>query len=124
MTLKERAASAIEKINEQLQDLHNVWQKGSGSEVSDKIDRWYLRAKKQIDDLIGNEEANNFKKYKFMAVVGGIDEVVEQKINYYQNKLKVIIEELNTHPDSILAPEKYEVETRESNEVILVLLQR
>ena len=41
MTLKERAASAVEKINEQLQDLHNVWQKGSASEVSDKIDRWY-----------------------------------------------------------------------------------
>jgi len=48
--IKEKAQLAIQKIEAQLNELNQLRQKGHVDEVSDRIDRWYERTKKTIDE--------------------------------------------------------------------------
>lgn len=111
-----KASIAIEKIESQLKELHDLTQKGHVDEVSDRVDRWYSRTKKVIDDFISNAEAQKFLPFKVRRIYESPYERLEETIEFYQLKLKVIIEELKTHPDALIDPAKLHVASDDSSQ--------
>lgn len=107
MEIKEKAQLAIHKIEAQLNELTQLQQKGHVDEVADRVDRWYDRTKKVIDDFVSNTEAMKFEAFSpWHSLYGKKNETLFKKIEYYERKLRVIIQELETHPDSLIDPSK------------------
>lgn len=100
---------AIQKIEAQLLELKSITDTGHIDEVKERVDRWFNRTRKVIDDYISNVEAENFKPFKQVKIYADAYDMLTDKIDSYQRKLKVILAELKTHPDTLIDPSKLEV---------------
>lgn len=107
--------SAIAQIESQLSDLKKITDKGHVDEAAERVDRWYARAKKTIDDCISNAEAQNFRTFRQTTAYADNYDLLTDKIEFYQRKLKVLIEELKTHPESLIDPAKLTVESKDNS---------
>jgi uncharacterized protein (TIGR02391 family) len=110
MNAKQKAELAILKIEEQMNDLTSITNRGSASEVSDKIDRWVLRTRKAIELSINAEEAEKFRNYRPSFIHYDLYEAVSAKIEFYQKSLRVLKDELANYPDSLFDPGSLVVE--------------
>lgn len=121
MTIKERSEIAIEKLKVQFEDLKKSQDTGSSEEVSDKVDRWQKRVAKTLETFVSKDEAQKFleDEYHHRTVISDHWELTSGKIEYYSQKLNVIIAELKDHPESILDPSTIEVESTSSSDSIL-----
>ncbi|WP_413612950.1 TIGR02391 family protein [Bdellovibrio sp. HCB-110] len=79
-------------------------EKGHADEVSERVDRWHARTKKVINDSISNVEAQNFVEHNNSRIFSSDAEYVLEKIDFYRRKVNVLLEELKTHPETLIDP--------------------
>ncbi len=111
MSIEEKAKAAISQMELQLKDLGDLSQRGTTDEVSDKVDRWYIRAKKCIDTYISNSEAKGFGEFESNRIYSNDNSYLLDKVHFYISKVNVIIEELKRNPEALIDPSKFHVDS-------------
>lgn len=101
------AQIAIEKLKQLHAEIDSMESKNF-DQADGKIGRWYARTRKTIDTYVSNQEANDFEQFRQTRILNGYDydenDLLEDIVTFYKNKIEVLIEELEQRPESVLDP--------------------